>query len=79
MVCDRCGNEKFEVLWIKRNRLWSDTKQGWVYSDDYDTRKVVCSECTQQYLTETHKVSAIVYDSERHKPRFVKPREVTPR
>ncbi len=53
MFCPNCSSDKFDVVKVVRNRRYNPERKRWFYSDNYDVRKVLCSNCGTAYLTET--------------------------
>lgn len=59
MFCPNCSADKFDVVKVARNRRFSPEKKKWLYSDNYDVRKILCVKCGTAYLTETRIVCKI--------------------
>lgn len=53
MFCKKCSNDKFAVIKKHANARYLKDKRRWVYSDDYDTRRIACLKCGRTFLTET--------------------------
>lgn len=62
MQCPRCGCEDISVFKTYRMRRFVGGK--FVFSNDVDTRKVICSECSKVYYTETKITHELDYDDE---------------
>jgi hypothetical protein len=78
MQCNLCGCERFQVVHIKRNRKYDKVKKQWIYSPDFDARKIICCECNQVYFVQSGKVVAAVYDKDEKKTKYIDPEELTP-
>lgn len=60
MICRKCAGEKFNVIRVQRHAVRRD--KGWLWSNDVDSRIILCEECGSRYLTETRIVEEIQYD-----------------
>lgn len=52
MICPNCGNEKFEVIKVFRNKKIDKSGKHY-FSNTIDTRKVICNDCLSVFYTET--------------------------
>lgn len=73
MICDRCGCEKFRTTDVYRNRVFSIEKNEWLFTQNKDTRKVLCCDCHTVYLTVTEKQVVLNYNNETCKTNYVLP------
>jgi len=60
MFCPNCSCDKFDTVKVYRNRRFDPIKRRWRYSDNHDTRKVLCVRCGQAYITETVIIHQVV-------------------
>lgn len=60
MFCQNCSCDKFDTVKVYRNRRFDPIKRRWRYSDNHDTRKVLCVRCGQAYITETVIIDKVV-------------------
>lgn len=61
MFCKNCSGDKYRVVSVDRNKRYIPEMEKWVYSDDYDTRLVLCRRCNTLYYVQ----SAIVCEVKR--------------
>lgn len=52
MFC-KCGGDKFYVVKVHREKRYLEDKKKWVYSEDHDTRLILCTECKRLFYSET--------------------------
>lgn len=57
MICPNCGNDKYNVVKVLRNRRMKDGR--FVVNDHVDSRFIVCTLCGERYISEakiTHRI-----------------------
>lgn len=69
MICPKCGNDKFSVVNVFRNKIYRN--EHWVYSSR-DTRLIICDDCGNRYFTETEIIAEIKFDSSAFR-KFIQP------
>jgi len=58
MIC-QCGEEKFNIIKVIRNRRLNKGK--FKFNDAVDSRIIICSTCGERYITETRIVYRVTY------------------
>lgn len=58
MICQKCGNEKFKIITVLRNRKFEKGK--FRFNKNFDSRIVMCKLCGTRYITETSNFSEII-------------------
>lgn len=65
MICKKCGNDKFDVINVFRNKRRINGK--WIINENYDTRLLICQDCGRRIFTETTEVSEIIFNESKFK------------
>ncbi len=69
MFCPKCSSDNWSVIKKYSFRRFVEGK-GWVYSDEYDTRRLLCNNCMSVFLVESKIVFKEEFDELKHKKRI---------
>ena len=59
MVCKNCGNDRYNVIKVYRNRRLKDGR--FKVNDYVDSRMIICKYCGSRYISESKVTYEILY------------------